>query len=172
VKLIQITDLHVFTAELGISGSPKVNDNYNPATWMLEVNSASMESELGLDFAELHKESLCTCKYIFHFHFLESKTSWKSLIADFVSQNFLHDMNPSCSWRIIKIIRTSIVGSELIISVILFLDHRETSEWTSTTFKRPAVFHRVDGSGFQHACGSNTCPTGKVLCTAWHDSSS
>ncbi|KAG6764017.1 hypothetical protein POTOM_031470 [Populus tomentosa] len=65
--------------------------------WMLEVTSASMESELGLDFAELHKESLCTCKYIFHFHFLESKTSWKSLIADFVSQNFLHDMNPSCS---------------------------------------------------------------------------
>ncbi|KAI5579413.1 hypothetical protein POPTR_008G099201v4 [Populus trichocarpa] len=46
------------------SCSPKVNDNYNPATWMLEVNSASMESELGLDFAELHKESLCTWRHL------------------------------------------------------------------------------------------------------------
>ncbi|KAL9352179.1 hypothetical protein Peur_054859 [Populus x canadensis] len=41
----------------GISGVPKIEDNYNPATWMLEVTSASMESELELDFAKLYKES-------------------------------------------------------------------------------------------------------------------
>ncbi|KAG6759849.1 hypothetical protein POTOM_036342 [Populus tomentosa] len=41
----------------GISGVPKIKDNYNPATWMLEVTSASMESELELDFAKLYKES-------------------------------------------------------------------------------------------------------------------
>ncbi|KAJ6324763.1 hypothetical protein OIU76_011955 [Salix suchowensis] len=41
----------------GISGVPKIKDNYNPATWMLEVTSTSMESELELDFAKLYKES-------------------------------------------------------------------------------------------------------------------
>ncbi|KAL5782767.1 hypothetical protein ACOSP7_007796 [Xanthoceras sorbifolium] len=41
----------------GISGVPKIKANYNPATWMLEVTSASMEAELGLDFANIYKES-------------------------------------------------------------------------------------------------------------------
>eukprot|EP00261_Vitis_vinifera_P019270 XP_010649677.2 PREDICTED: pleiotropic drug resistance protein 3 [Vitis vinifera] len=41
----------------GISGLPKIKDNYNPATWMLEVTSASVEAELGLDFSKIYKES-------------------------------------------------------------------------------------------------------------------
>ncbi|XP_059632028.1 pleiotropic drug resistance protein 3-like [Cornus florida] len=41
----------------GITGLPKIKDNYNPATWMLEVTSASVEAELGLDFASIYKES-------------------------------------------------------------------------------------------------------------------
>ncbi|KAK1592033.1 hypothetical protein Q3G72_018095 [Acer saccharum] len=41
----------------GISGVPKIEANSNPATWMLEVTSASMESELGLDFANIYTES-------------------------------------------------------------------------------------------------------------------
>jgi hypothetical protein len=36
---------------------PKIKDSYNPATWMLEVTSASAEAELGLDFAQIYKES-------------------------------------------------------------------------------------------------------------------
>lgn len=44
----------------GISGVPKIRDNYNPATWMLEVTSTSAEAELGVDFANIYKESsLC-----------------------------------------------------------------------------------------------------------------
>ncbi|ERN15919.1 hypothetical protein AMTR_s00039p00224920 [Amborella trichopoda] len=38
-------------------GLPKIRDNYNPATWMLEVTSTSMEKQLGIDFADLYKES-------------------------------------------------------------------------------------------------------------------
>lgn len=38
----------------GIPGVPKIKDNYNPATWMLEVTSASVEAELNLDFADLY----------------------------------------------------------------------------------------------------------------------
>ncbi|XP_043701567.1 pleiotropic drug resistance protein 3-like isoform X2 [Telopea speciosissima] len=40
-----------------ISGVPKIKDKYNPATWMLEVTSASAETEVGVDFAQLYKDS-------------------------------------------------------------------------------------------------------------------
>ncbi|KAL2477702.1 ABC transporter G family member 37 [Forsythia ovata] len=40
-----------------ISGVPKIRDNFNPATWMLEVTSTSSEAELGLDFAQIYKQS-------------------------------------------------------------------------------------------------------------------
>ncbi|XP_050380227.1 pleiotropic drug resistance protein 3-like isoform X2 [Argentina anserina] len=44
----------------GISGVPKIKDNYNPATWMLEVTSPSTEAKLALDFGQLYREShLC-----------------------------------------------------------------------------------------------------------------
>lgn len=36
---------------------PKIRDNYNPATWMLEVTSMSVETELGVDFAQIYRES-------------------------------------------------------------------------------------------------------------------
>ncbi|KAJ0052683.1 hypothetical protein Pint_00783 [Pistacia integerrima] len=35
----------------GISRVPKIKDNYNPATWMLEITSPSTEALRGLDFA-------------------------------------------------------------------------------------------------------------------------
>ncbi|KAK3025042.1 hypothetical protein RJ639_043320 [Escallonia herrerae] len=41
----------------GITGVSKIRDNYNPATWMLEITSASAEAELGIDFAEIYKTS-------------------------------------------------------------------------------------------------------------------
>ncbi|KAK7388064.1 hypothetical protein VNO78_22868 [Psophocarpus tetragonolobus] len=40
-----------------IPGVPKIKDNYNPATWMLEATTASVEAELQIDFAEIYKES-------------------------------------------------------------------------------------------------------------------
>ncbi|XP_071697291.1 pleiotropic drug resistance protein 3-like isoform X2 [Rutidosis leptorrhynchoides] len=40
-----------------INGVPKIRDNYNPATWMLEVTSASLESELGVDFGHIYSTS-------------------------------------------------------------------------------------------------------------------
>lgn len=35
----------------------KIKDGYNPATWMLEVTTQAQESALGVDFAELYKNS-------------------------------------------------------------------------------------------------------------------
>ncbi|WVZ09670.1 hypothetical protein V8G54_014200 [Vigna mungo] len=40
-----------------ILGVQKIRDNYNPSTWMLEVTSRSAESELGVDFAQIYRES-------------------------------------------------------------------------------------------------------------------
>ncbi|KAF7803822.1 pleiotropic drug resistance protein 3-like [Senna tora] len=39
-----------------ISQVPKVRDNHNPATWMLEITLSS-EAEMGVDVAQLYKES-------------------------------------------------------------------------------------------------------------------
>ncbi|XP_041019937.1 pleiotropic drug resistance protein 3-like [Juglans microcarpa x Juglans regia] len=41
----------------GIPGVPKIKDNYNPSTWVLEVTSTSAEAELGVNFAQKYKES-------------------------------------------------------------------------------------------------------------------
>ncbi|THG20365.1 hypothetical protein TEA_008916 [Camellia sinensis var. sinensis] len=41
-----------------ISGVPKIKNNYNPATWMLDVTSTSAEAELGVDFAQVYKNSV------------------------------------------------------------------------------------------------------------------
>lgn len=39
------------------AGIPKIRENYNPATWMLEITNQSSEVQLGVDFASLYKES-------------------------------------------------------------------------------------------------------------------
>ncbi|CAN1252472.1 ABC transporter G family member 31, partial [Linum perenne] len=40
-----------------IDGTPPIVDGYNPATWMLEVTSASVAETLGVDFAQLYAKS-------------------------------------------------------------------------------------------------------------------
>ncbi|XVF22005.1 hypothetical protein REPUB_Repub12eG0137200 [Reevesia pubescens] len=41
----------------GIPGVPRIKENHNPATWMLEITSPSAEAQLGVDFTHLYKES-------------------------------------------------------------------------------------------------------------------
>ena len=40
-----------------IAGIPKIEDGYNPATWMLEISSPVVESQLDIVFAELYNKS-------------------------------------------------------------------------------------------------------------------
>ena len=40
-----------------IPGVPLIPEGYNPATWVLEVTSASMEDKLGIDFATVYEQS-------------------------------------------------------------------------------------------------------------------
>ncbi|KAK2974339.1 hypothetical protein RJ640_021195 [Escallonia rubra] len=41
----------------GIEGVSKIQDGYNPATWMLEVTASAQEMVLGVDFTEVYKNS-------------------------------------------------------------------------------------------------------------------
>lgn len=40
-----------------IPGVPKIEEGYNPATWMLEVTSPLAEARLNVDFAEIYANS-------------------------------------------------------------------------------------------------------------------
>ncbi|XP_056691012.1 pleiotropic drug resistance protein 1 isoform X2 [Spinacia oleracea] len=40
-----------------INGIQKIKEGYNPATWMLEVTSVAQETALGVDFAQIYKDS-------------------------------------------------------------------------------------------------------------------
>lgn len=40
-----------------INGVSKIKDGYNAATWMLKVTTAAQEDALGVDFAEIYKNS-------------------------------------------------------------------------------------------------------------------
>ncbi|KAK7336921.1 hypothetical protein VNO77_17474 [Canavalia gladiata] len=48
---------HLISYFEGIQGVNKIKDGYNPATWMLEVTTSAKEMELGIDFAEVYKNS-------------------------------------------------------------------------------------------------------------------
>ncbi|KAH7841200.1 hypothetical protein Vadar_026918 [Vaccinium darrowii] len=41
----------------GIDGVSKIKDGYNPATWMLEVTSPAQEDALGVNFADVYRNS-------------------------------------------------------------------------------------------------------------------
>ncbi|KAJ1418854.1 P-loop containing nucleoside triphosphate hydrolase [Sesbania bispinosa] len=40
-----------------IPGVPKIKDGYNPATWMLDISTPSVEAQLNVDFAEIYAKS-------------------------------------------------------------------------------------------------------------------
>ncbi|KAJ1384158.1 P-loop containing nucleoside triphosphate hydrolase [Sesbania bispinosa] len=48
---------HLISYFEGIQGVNKIKEGYNPATWMLEVTTSTKEMELGIDFAEVYKNS-------------------------------------------------------------------------------------------------------------------
>ncbi|EMS57423.1 Pleiotropic drug resistance protein 3 [Triticum urartu] len=46
-----------------IPAIPRIKDNYNPSTWMLEVTSTSMEAQVGADFVQMYRaSSMCKDK--------------------------------------------------------------------------------------------------------------
>ncbi|KAJ0615684.1 hypothetical protein HanIR_Chr02g0082001 [Helianthus annuus] len=51
-----LLDYFEFTSQ-SIQGVNKIKDGQNPATWMLDVTSSTVEAQLGVDFAEIYANS-------------------------------------------------------------------------------------------------------------------
>ncbi|KAI7757882.1 hypothetical protein M8C21_029195 [Ambrosia artemisiifolia] len=61
-----------------IDGVNRIKDGYNPATWMLEVSTSAQEINLGVDFAEIYKNSQLFRQNNIHFKTRRNK----ALIAE------------------------------------------------------------------------------------------
>ncbi|KAF7127114.1 hypothetical protein RHSIM_Rhsim11G0100700 [Rhododendron simsii] len=58
IKYFEVGLLQQYKSLLDISGVPKIGNNCNPATWILEVTSTTAEAELGIDFSQIYENSL------------------------------------------------------------------------------------------------------------------
>lgn len=47
----------IFIYTQQVPGVSMIRENHNPATWMLEVTSLAAEAKLGIDFAQVYKNS-------------------------------------------------------------------------------------------------------------------
>lgn len=50
----QVVVIHVLQA---INGVPRLTEGLNPATWMLQVSTPGMEANIGVNFADIYKDS-------------------------------------------------------------------------------------------------------------------
>ncbi|MCE0482463.1 Pleiotropic drug resistance protein 2 [Datura stramonium] len=57
VCTIHQPSIDIFEADEAIRGVPKIRECDNPATWMLDVSSSSVEAKLDIDFAEVYAKS-------------------------------------------------------------------------------------------------------------------
>lgn len=51
-----ITKLRIVLRQ-AVPGVPDLENGLNPATWMLQISSTGMEASLGIDFADVYRES-------------------------------------------------------------------------------------------------------------------
>ncbi|CAN1121676.1 Pleiotropic drug resistance protein 1 [Linum perenne] len=52
-----INSCHMIQYFEGVRGIKKINQGYNPATWMLDITKPAVEAELGVDFATTYRQS-------------------------------------------------------------------------------------------------------------------
>ncbi|KAL8147902.1 hypothetical protein AgCh_005286 [Apium graveolens] len=84
-----------------IPGLPKIKENYNPATWMLEVSSSTAEAQHGIDFGQLYKESSLCWKTKVRAKELQSpeQGSEKLQFSTRLMQNEWEQFK-ACSWKL------------------------------------------------------------------------
>ncbi|KAK9136565.1 hypothetical protein Sjap_007159 [Stephania japonica] len=124
-----------------IPGVPRIKDNYNPATWMLEVTSTSMEVELAVDFAQIYRDStqykhvkevvrqLCSPppnSEDLHFPTPRSQNCWVQFKACLWKQNLSYWRSPSFNLtRIVFLIVSSLLFGVVFWKKGLKIDHQQ-----------------------------------------------
>lgn len=121
-----------------VPGIPEIKEGYNPATWMLDVTTPSMEAQLGVDFAELYATSnvyqrnLEQIKHLscpapgsqdLHFPTKYSQTFVSQCKACFWKQHLSYWRNPQ--YNAIRFFLTTIIG--IIFGVIFWNKGEEVS---------------------------------------------
>ncbi|KAK2634606.1 hypothetical protein Ddye_029398 [Dipteronia dyeriana] len=116
----------------GIPGVMKIKDNYNPATWMLEITSTSLEAELGVDFAQKYRDSILhennkelvrqlstppSCSRDLHFPTRFSQNGWGQFKSCLWKQNLSYWRSPSCN--LMRILQT--LAASLLICYLVFI---------------------------------------------------
>nr|QVT92349.1 ABC transporter [Salvia miltiorrhiza] len=56
-----------------IPGVPKIEDGYNPATWMLDISTPAAEHQIGVDFAEIYSKSSLYQSVVDELHLLRNQ---------------------------------------------------------------------------------------------------
>ncbi|XP_063937253.1 pleiotropic drug resistance protein 3 [Daucus carota subsp. sativus] len=107
-----------------IPGVPVIKKNYNPATWMLEITMGSIEEQLGLDFAQVYKESQLYKENIeqikvlrepqgssreLHFPTQFPRNGWEQYKACLWKQNLSYWRSPSYNFKCLSFATVSAV---------------------------------------------------------------
>ncbi|KAM1576824.1 hypothetical protein ACFX15_032561 [Malus domestica] len=112
-----------------IPGVQKIRDNYNPATWMLDITSTSAEAELGVDFAQIYEKSSSHENNIelvrqlstpppgstdLHFATRFSQNGWRQFKSCLWKQNLSYWRSPAYNlMRIMHALATSLIFGAL-----------------------------------------------------------
>ncbi|KAL8171785.1 hypothetical protein V2J09_023589 [Rumex salicifolius] len=152
----------------GISGVPKIKDNYNPSTWMLEVTSTSAEAEIGLDFAQVYlnstfyKDTEEIVKQLstpsgsedLHFQTLFSQNGWQQFKSCLWKLNLSYWRSPS--YNLMRIMHTLI--SSLVFGLLFWKQGRDIMKFYNDRENQQSLF-TVLGSMFGAVIflGINNC---------------
>ncbi|XP_044477754.1 pleiotropic drug resistance protein 3-like isoform X1 [Mangifera indica] len=116
-----------------IPGVPKIRDNYNPATWILELTSPSSELELGVDFGQIYADSALSnhTKALvrelstpppgskdLHFPTRFAQSGWVQYTSCLWKQNLSYWRNPS--YNLFRLVHAFIAS---LLFGVLFWDH-------------------------------------------------
>ncbi|XP_023766493.1 pleiotropic drug resistance protein 2 [Lactuca sativa] len=121
-----------------IPGVNKIKQGQNPATWMLEVTSSAVETQLGVDFAEiyansdLYKQSQELIEVVstpvpgskdLYFPTKYSQSFWTQCMACFWKQHWSYWRHPQ--YNVVRFFMTTIIG---ILFGVIFWDKGQKTE--------------------------------------------